>query len=787
VTDGGSDWVERVAQSAEALFDGIVPGLAGFLRHPGGPALGRERDLYPCPLLTDAAVTKLLGGLQDAAPEGPEGIGRSGRNAIRLLANNSLRALNVLAGFRAPVAGAGRCEPQRALQARAVAKAHSMWHRLRLEDDVAGRAAFHDLVDRDSVPAAVTRPTLRADACDLLESSAQVDPLLDQPPSVQRLLSTPAELFPGLTPGTLSAAPVSRAERQEYAKLVARQLRSGKVTLSDSCAAGAGIFTIGKSNGSLREIWNGGKLSEAAARPLKPPHLANPTPLLNLTASREFPIRVYKRDARCYFDQLRTPDQVRPWLGRPALSVHDLLAYTDLSWDELRGHWVGDASLTRSSTVVPLCCSWPMGFAWSSYLAQSTLLGCCRRAGFGPARMLALDLPTPSHQEAVLALATDDVALFTAGSRRSADACIARVDAEIENRGIQAHRGKDVNFALDANVIGIALCGGTCLCPELKKLVKVIMGLTYIVQERPRVTPLAMAALDGQLAWLALLNRPAFSVLHAVYVFARAGTDVAAELPQAAVAELWLFLALLPWIVGDLTRPWQSHVVSSDASPAYGFGVSAVRAAPELVAEIARTAARPATFIRLDRDPDGAGEEQERPRLGEEVRVPLRKAAFRHVISSRARFAGHAGALEAEAVTLALRWILRSASRHGRRTTLLVDAKAVIGAVARGRSSAPSIRRAIMRTAALAIGGDLLLHVVYVPSEENPADAPSRGKRAPRRATRTPLAGSWSPRRTILKRRAPLAAAQGGKWDRDQHLGAIAEHLIWTYADLPAD
>ena len=83
--------------------------------------------------------------------------------------------------------------------------------------------------------------------------------------------------------------------------------------------------------------------------------------------------------------------------------------------------------------------------------------------------------------------------------------------------------------------------------------------------------------------------------------------------------------------------------------------------------------------------------------------------------------------LEADGVWLALRWALRSTRRHARRTVMLVDAQAIKGAIAKGRLSAPSLRREVTRIGAFALAGDLLLKLVYAPSEDNPADAPSRG------------------------------------------------------------
>jgi len=144
------------------------------------------------------------------------------------------------------------------------------------------------------------------------------------------------------------------------------------------------------------------------------------------------------------------------------------------------------------------------------------------------------------------------------------------------------------------------------------------------------------------------------------------------------------------------------------------------------VEEVASLAEKRGDYVRFSRDP---ADEDELPRLGRPHRLPLRKADFTDVLSIRARLQAHSGILEAQALLLAVKWVLRSASRQQVRLVLLVDAKTVVGAAAKGRSSSPGLLYIMRQLAAYILAGDLLLRLVYVPSESNPADAPSRGRR----------------------------------------------------------
>ncbi len=70
----------------------------------------------------------------------------------------------------------------------------------------------------------------------------------------------------------------------------------------------------------------------------------------------------------------------------------------------------------------------------------------------------------------------------------------------------------------------------------------------------------------------------------------------------------------------------------------------------------------------------------------------------------------------------------RARRHHAQRSVVLVDSAMWLGATAKGRSSS-RLRAVLRRAAALQRAGDLLVHLLVVPSEENPSAGASRGKR----------------------------------------------------------
>ena len=218
-----------------------------------------------------------------------------------------------------------------------------------------------------------------------------------------------------------------------------------------------------------------------------------------------------------------------------------------------------------------------------------------------------------------------------------------------------------------------------------------------------------------------------FSILDTLYAFQRRTPEhITQRLEASHLREALISLLLAPLWEADLTRPWLAKLLATDASTSFGFGASALPCSPATARDVGRLTEKRGDYVRFDRAGDDE-DEAERDRIGTPHRLSITKKQFTTLFSVKATKAASPGELEAFGLVMTARWVARSQANHGHRVVVLVDAKAVLGAAAKGRSSAPSIAIHMRRLAALSLASGVLLRFVYVPSEDNPADAPSRG------------------------------------------------------------
>ncbi len=235
-------------------------------------------------------------------------------------------------------------------------------------------------------------------------------------------------------------------------------------------------------------------------------------------------------------------------------------------------------------------------------------------------------------------------------------------------------------------------------------------------------------------------------------------------MPKAVLQELCLNVSLLALWTADLTRPWLPCLPATDASGSFGFGVCLAACPASVAREVAAHAGAYDHHVRLTLE---AGDELERPRVGRELRLGLSQSSFRRLLSVKARKLEHSGGLEATGVVLGLRRLARKAAWHGHRGAFLVDAQAVRAALQKGRSSAGTLRHPVSQAAALLLACDWRLRFAYLPSESNPADAPSRGRK-PTRRRRPERKAAQLPRGEPARSWSHSVEAQtGGRSQRD--------------------
>ena len=220
-------------------------------------------------------------------------------------------------------------------------------------------------------------------------------PLPHLPPEVQVSLAEASSIVQAAAGDDLAAFEgFSRGARLEYAQLVVKQLRCGKLGLSTTCKGGGTTFAVSKPGGErLREVWHGKRVSEAAQSPPKPRHLASPTALSFLECTHEQPLRLSKRDASCWFDQLKLPVGLRQYMAKPPLSS-DELACAGMPVEEQKQH-IEPGQTWERGQLFPLHHVWPMGFSWSSFIAQEEMLNICQEAGLPEDVLMACDSTTP--------------------------------------------------------------------------------------------------------------------------------------------------------------------------------------------------------------------------------------------------------------------------------------------------------------------------------------------------------------------------------------------------------
>ena len=127
---------------------------------------------------------------------------------------------------------------------------------------------------------------------------------------------------------------------------------------------------------------------------------------------------------------------------------------------------------------------------------------------------------------------------------------------------------------------------------------------------------------------------------------------------------------------------------------------------------------------------------QDKPRarsLGDPNLTPFKTNDFGTIFSYRMTDDQRINLREARTIVFYLQWLLRAVGRRSKRVILFVDSKVAVGAMQKGRSGSAALNALVRKAHCLCMAGGLRLHIVFIPTEHNPADFPSRGEAIPGR------------------------------------------------------
>ncbi len=534
---------------------------------------------------------------------------------------------------------------------------------------------------------------LRAERLALPERAGSVDLLSALPPDLAERYACPEAILNSEPRRPQPCCAVQ--DFREYVKVVLRLRAASMVVFRRSAKEVNGIFAVHKSDASDRLIMDDRRVNARCRTPPKTT-LPSPSQLGDLCLPRGYGFVVGKTDLSNFYHTFRTPEWLWEYMALPPVRAEE----------------VGVAGEFGKGTLVyPLCTTLPMGWSHAVALAQAAHLHMIRCAShLSPRGMIGagmdLRLDRPRH-----AVYIDDLPqLHPAKGHRCPQVALRaheQLMVDYARAGFLAQEKKCERPTADGvDVLGIEMHGrlrragvGPLDAFKLSCDVRSLLRLGAC-------TGKVLHHLVGRCVWFMLLRRCALSVFSAAFRFIEVAGTRTFQIWPSVREEMLAAVGLLPLLFSRLDAEWCPRVVATDASK-LAEGVSASDWREKEIVEVASLPALP-----------GDGRDSKLPHV-DSVR-------WRTIVSSRWSWDDHINTLELAALIAGVRWQVSSPQAVGKRLLALCDSTVVVGAVSKGRSSSPSLRVGCRRLAAWLLASGTRLYVRWLPTDQNPADAPSR-------------------------------------------------------------
>ena len=580
-----------------------------------------------------------------------------------------------------------------------------------------------------------------ADRVSLPDNLQHVSILGTLPESVSACYASSTDL---LLPADVAAERVAAARlrrprvlaaRGEYVKLVRRMLRLGMLQLTDAPRCVNSLFGVPKGD-DIRLILDA-RLANCHFVDAPRVNLPSPAHLAQLQARGTF--AVAKCDLSNFYHQLVLPQWIRTYFALPALKPREqafLASCTDLS------PAIRSALQHSRRRIFPACVTLPMGFSHSVFLAQCVHEHVIYSYSTLSPRDNILNLVSPLIDRPLHALYVDDCVLM-GPSTASVSEQYASVQAAYARVLLPVKASKCTEATTAAvTVLGVDISGerGT-ISLSIDRHHRIVQATAALLSQ-PLVSAGELARVLGGWTWELLLRRPALSVLKHAYRFVDRFMDRAPRpLWRSVARELTVLVALSPLLSVNLRAAWAPHIVATDASLSAAGVVASPLSADTLHALWPLTTVQLPSLIQQRQQPSLSAApwtSLQQPAKAAFPSAPS-EAAIQHavqacrwstIISAPWQTHDHINGLELEALHLGLRWCASRPASIGARLPFLVDSSVAYYIVRKGRTSTPHLLSIFRRCSALTLALSASMAPVWLPSQLNPADAPSRSLHA---------------------------------------------------------
>lgn len=545
---------------------------------------------------------------------------------------------------------------------------------------------------------------IRAAAVSLPSSSGGCDLIDFLPEELRSLYATPnPALFglprfqdPDLPPPQPPPTAFLVESDQDYVDLVLRMRELSMLTFTTKPKVINGLFALPKDGGKQRLLFDGRPVNAFMAEP-PPMKLCTPDYLARLEVPEGERLFVFKEDVDNYYHRLRVPEWMHPYLALPPVRAGDL----------------GLSEFPPDQLVYPCCTTLPMGWSHAPGIAQAvhefiadnfTSLKpadrICDSSDFlldRPRHSLYIDdcagmalerhLPQLIKIQQEYQRVMDGIGLTTKASKRILPSCDG---VEVVGINIDGKR-------LTAGMAPIKLF-------RLVEKTRALLGQGFATGKQ-------IERLVGSWSWAFLARRAAFSVFSSVYRFCESAHRSRFQIWPSVNRELSIACALAPLLSTSLASPWFPKVIASDASTL----AQGVCAAPRSVLQLRAMANTPPPQVAQKGIP-----------MDRSLHRDLHDAQWSTIVSAPFSRKEHINVLELRALRTAVRWVASSPLALGSRVMSWVDSLVVMYGVRKGRFSSFDLLGQMRPLSALLLAMDISLTCNWIPTDHNPADAPSR-------------------------------------------------------------